>query len=123
MTSKFTTWAPTIVPLVVLCLSGAAGYADLNKNLAIMELKIELRKTTANKDVAALDKYDRYLQKQMEANERRLLVVETRQEGLLTNQNQLEIKIDSVLLELTRVGNVLTKLETIIDNNNTGSTK
>jgi len=113
-TSRLAAWIPTLLPILLLCFSCVVAYSDLNKNLAIINLEIKLLKTTASKDITALDKYDRYLQKQTEVNERRLLVVETRQEGLLANQNQLEIKIDSVLIELTKVGNVLTKLETII---------
>lgn len=60
-----------------------------------------------------LDKYDKYLQRQIEKNEKRLLVVETKQTDLISAQARLEIKLDRVLTEMTNINNSLIRLATI----------
>ena len=107
--NSLSVWLPSVVPLVLVCISGITAYTDVTKSIAIIQIEMNRLKEG---DIQ-LDKYDKYLQRQIEKNEKRLLVVETKQTDLISAQARLEIKLDRVLTEMTNINNSLIRLATI----------
>lgn len=112
--SNLSVWLPSVVPLVLVCISGITAYTDVTKSIAIMQIEL----TTLKEGDIQLDKYDRYLQRQTEKNERRLLVVETKQTDIISTQARLEVKLDRVLTEMTNVNNAIVRLVTLQESQN-----
>ena len=108
-TSTVAQWLPSIVPLLILAGSMMGGYFNLESNIKV------LNTSQANyaAKITELDKYDRFLQRQVEKQERRLLVVETKQVEIRDTQVRLETKLDRILNELVALGTSITELKTI----------
>ena len=115
--TNLTVWLPSVIPLVLVCVSGVTAYTDVTRDLAIVRLEAIALK---EEDIRA-DKYDRFLQRQVEKNERRLLVVETKQTDVIATQIRLERKLDKVLTEMQGVNTSITRLATIQENKQTGN--
>ena len=103
----------SIVPIIVLLGGMMVGYANLHTSISLLTATQETSKVT----VLALDKYDRYLQRQQEGTERRLLIVETKQKVIQDTQIRLETKLDRILSELKTLGTAITELKTIQKHN------
>jgi hypothetical protein len=100
-------------PIAVILFSMVAGYTNLHINLSL--IGAANAHTVAN--LGELDKYDRFLQRQQEKNDRKLLVVETKQKVIQDNQVRLESKLDTILAKLDSLGTSITELKTINNNN------
>ena len=97
------------VPVILLIIGIGAGYANLKSELSLIQANQDNTKVT----IKALDDYDRFLQRQTEGVERRLLVAETKQKEIRDTQVSLEVKLDRILRELTSLGTSITELKTI----------
>lgn len=101
------------VPIILLILSIGIGYANLKSELSLIKANQDNTKV----NIKALDDYDRFLQRQTEGVERRLLVAETKQKEIRDTQVSLEVKLDRILRELTSLGTSITELKTINQQN------
>ena len=105
--SRIATWLPTIVPALVLMGSILTAYYSIDKQVALVERDM----ITITSGYKEIDKYQRFLQKQIEVNDRKLLIVETNQQNLTMTQQALAIKVDNILVKLESVGNTLVRIQ------------
>ena len=111
------TWLSVIIPATVLVGSIITAFYAVDKRVAILELE----NTTVTKSYTDLDQYQRFLQRQMEANDRKILVLETKQQTLEETQQVLSAKVDSILNKLETVGNTLVRIQAELEGiNNRG---
>lgn len=109
--NKVALWLPSVLPIVFMCLAGLAAYYDLKEKYAVQSTEV----VTLRAEGKALDKYQRYMQRQIEVNDRSIVVIQTKQNRITTEQEKLETKVDSILSKLEGVGNALTKIQTQLE--------
>jgi len=110
-------WFPTIIPVLLFIGSIATAYYTMDKRVALVER--DMLAITAG--YVEMDKYQRFLQRQVEKNDRSLLVVETKQVSITKTQEALAAKVDSILIKLENVGNVLVRIQVQLEQLNQGA--
>lgn len=96
-----------VVAVLTLSGVGIGMYADLKSDLAVSNEKyIQLKE-----EAKALDQYDTFLQRQLEAQKDKLLKTEARQGGIEKTQARLERTMEDVLKELKIMNENLIRLE------------
>ena len=96
MSNNSVQWVGAGLTALVLLGGGIAAYVDVKSDIAVVETKLDQNK----EDKAELDKYDSYLQKQVDSHGDRLLKTEAKQEGIEKTQDRLERTMDEILKEM-----------------------
>jgi predicted nuclease with TOPRIM domain len=96
MTNSAVQWVGVGLTSLVVIGGSIAAYVDVKSDIAVVETKLDQNK----EDKKELDKYDSYLQKQLDEHGDRLLKTEAKQEGIEKTQDRLERTMDEILKEM-----------------------
>lgn len=96
MTNNAVQWVGAGLTSLVVIGGSIAAYVDVKSDIAVVETKLDQNK----EDKKELDKYDSYLQKQLDEHGDRLLKTEAKQEGIEKTQDRLERTMDEILKEM-----------------------
>lgn len=108
MTNNAIQWAGTALTAIVVLGGNVAAYVDVKSDVAVIETKLEQNK----EDKGELDKYDSYLQKQVDSHNNRLLKTEAKQEGIEKTQDRLERTMTEILKEIRSMNDNLIRITT-----------
>ena len=100
-------WVGVGISALLLLGGSVAAYVDVKSDIAIVETKVDGVRESGKE----LDKYDAYLQRQVDANKNEIIKGETKQEGYEKNQERLERTMDAVLIELKKMNENIVKLQ------------